>query len=237
MNNKLSELKDAADYWRKVKSGELPAPGPNEISITVCTLDGAVSRISALLAELEREIEMRAQNLEIKTLLAEKVKGLETKLWDSQQLVDAKSSSQIELRSKISSIEESSRKDMAWRGERLCELEDSLEAAEKRIAELEAIRSDASQVFKEIGNELGCNPDNESIMVAIDDLKATQMTGPLKDVLKRNIELEAKLATPVRLPDIRSDDYHETGWFQHMKYYRDVERAISAAGFTVEGDE
>lgn len=53
MDNKLSELKDVVDYWRKVKSGELPAPGPNEISITVCTLDGAVSRIAALLAELE----------------------------------------------------------------------------------------------------------------------------------------------------------------------------------------
>ncbi len=48
---------------------------------------------------------------------------------------------------------------------------------------------------------------------------------------------EKRLATPVRLPDIRSDDYHETGWFQHMKYYRDVERSLRAAGFTVEGDE
>lgn len=47
---------------------------------------------------------------------------------------------------------------------------------------------------------------------------------------------EKRLATPVRLPDIRSDDYHETGWFQHMKYYRDVERSILAAGFTM-GDE
>lgn len=97
----------------------------------------------------------------------------------------------------------------------------------KRIAELEAIRSDASQVFKEIGNELGCNPDNESIMMAIDDMKATQMTGPLALIIKRAEEmerilegitpemiaggwtakgisdyaksLEAKLATPVQL--------------------------------------
>ncbi|WP_312427427.1 hypothetical protein [Serratia sp. (in: enterobacteria)] len=69
-----------------------------------------------------------------------------------------------------------------------------LEAKDKRIAELEVIRADASLVFSEIGTELGCNPDNESIMMAIDDLKATQMTGPLKDVLKRNIELEAKTA-------------------------------------------
>ncbi|WP_440482503.1 hypothetical protein [Serratia marcescens] len=54
--------------------------------------------------------------------------------------------------------------------------------------------------------------------------------------LERAEEAEKRLATPVRLPDIRSDDYHETGWFQHMKYYRDVERSIRAAGFAV-GDE
>ncbi|BEO13071.1 hypothetical protein SMQC17_11010 [Serratia marcescens] len=93
--------------------------------------------VSALLAELEREQEMRAQNLEIKTLLAEKVKTLETKLWDSQQLVDVKSHSQIELRSQISNLEERNRKDMSWRGKRICELDDLLEAANKRIAELE----------------------------------------------------------------------------------------------------
>ncbi|WP_195905052.1 hypothetical protein, partial [Serratia marcescens] len=44
----------------------------------------------------------------------------------------------------------------------------------KRITELEAVKADASQVFKEIGNELGCNPDNESIMMAIDALKAPE---------------------------------------------------------------
>ncbi|HHJ0461126.1 TPA: hypothetical protein ACQDQ8_005011 [Serratia marcescens] len=96
--------------------------------------------IAALLAELEREQEMRAQNLEIKTLLAEKVKTLETKLWDSQQLVDAKSHSQIELRSQISNLEERNRKDMSSRGKRICELDDLLEAANKRIAELERSR-------------------------------------------------------------------------------------------------
>lgn len=52
------------------------------------------------------------------------------------------------------------------------ELLAELEAKDKRIAELEAVKADASQVLKEIGNELGCNPDNESIMMAIDALKA-----------------------------------------------------------------
>ncbi|HEI9764865.1 TPA: hypothetical protein SLN34_003045 [Serratia marcescens] len=103
-----------------------------------------------------------------------------------------------------------------------------LEAKDKRIAELGGVCSDASQVFKEIGTELGCNPDNESIMMAIDELKATQMTGPLKDVLKRNIELEKRLATPVRLPPADSQG----------RYHGMLTRfAIKKAGFTVEGDE
>ncbi|BEN46175.1 hypothetical protein SMKC056_31210 [Serratia marcescens] len=93
-----------------------------------------------------------------------------------------------------------------------------LEAKDKRIAELEAIRADASQVFKEIGNELGCNPDNESIMMAIDALKE-------------------RLATPVRLP--------RTFWYEHddlaheipVLEKKKVVAAICGAGFTVEGDE
>lgn len=87
-----------------------------------------------------------------------------------------------------------------------------------RIEELEAIRADASQVFKEIGNELGCNPDNESIMMAIDELKK-------------------RLATPVRLPNKNDDEFWFDNVFQVAKFDRSVERAIRAAGFTVEGDE
>ncbi|CAI0959382.1 Uncharacterised protein [Serratia liquefaciens] len=124
MYNKQNVLKDVADYWRKVKSGELPAPGPNEISITVCTLDGAVSRIAALLAELE--------------------------------------------------------------------------AKDKRIAELE--------------NDLGLKhirAVEEALIFATD----------------RNSELEAKLATPVRL----SDSTHPRCRLQHAD-------DIRAAGFTVESD-
>lgn len=49
----MDNLKATADYWRKVKSGELPGPGPNEIDITARAVDGAVSRIAALMAELE----------------------------------------------------------------------------------------------------------------------------------------------------------------------------------------
>lgn len=143
--------------------------------------------------------------------------------------------------------------------------EAKLEAKDKRIAELEAIRSDASQVFKEIATELGCNPDNEPIMMAIDELKSTQMAGPLALIIKRAEEmerilegvtpemiaggwtakgisdyaksLEAKLATPVRLP--------RTLWYEHddlpheipVLEKKKVVAEIRAAGFKVEGDE
>ncbi|BEO65049.1 hypothetical protein SMQE31_05570 [Serratia marcescens] len=88
----------------------------------------------------------------------------------------------------------------------------------KRIDELEAVKADASQVFKEIGNELGCNPDNESIMMAIDALKE-------------------RLATPVRLPLLYSPDPWmspdpDGTWLDK----EDVKKSIRAAGFTVEGD-
>ncbi|CVB30589.1 hypothetical protein [Serratia marcescens] len=94
--------------------------------------------------------------------------------------------------------------------------ETKLAEKDKRIAELEGVCSDASQVFKEIGNELGCNPDNESIMMAIDALKE-------------------RLATPVRLP--KTNGY----WDEQEKAFEDAitlaKRAIWRAGFKVEGDE
>lgn len=94
-------------------------------------------------------------------------------------------------------------------------LESVIYARDTRIAELEAIRSDASQVFKEIGNELGCNPDNESIMMAIDELKK-------------------RLATPVRLQSPWVDKAGNRWLLEGTT--ADV---IRAAGFavTVEGDE
>lgn len=171
--------------------------------------------VSAMLAELEREQEMRAQNLEIKTLLAEKVKTLETKLWDSQQLVDAKSHSQIELRSQISNLEERNRKDMSSRGKRICELDDLLEAANKRITELEEefafIMGQNDGMVRELEAKdkriaeleaktamtMGVGSGNGNLFVHgdYDSIKAAQA------IVLENESLRAKLATPVRLPD------------------------------------
>lgn len=112
-----------------------------------------------------------------------------------------------------------------------------LEAKDKRIAVLEAIRADSSQVFKEIGNELGCNPDNESIMMAIDELKKdnTSLRDQRAGLVQAASELGAKLATPVRLPDVLF--IKVSGSAVPVMHAGRVKERVRAAGFTVEGDE
>lgn len=58
----------------------------------------------------------------------------------------------------------------------------------------------------------------------------------------RNSELEAKLATPVRLPDPSQDKWLQWSGdynFRSVAYFSAVKKAVRAAGFTftVEGDE
>ncbi|MGM1190493.1 hypothetical protein [Serratia liquefaciens] len=122
-----------------------------------------------------------------------------------------------------------------------------LEAKDKRIAELKTIRADASQVFKEIGNELGCNPDNESIMMAIDAVKEREKrvvalaggNADLWETMAARLEAaEAKLATPVRLSELCGDGENDNEYTEGLNDgINQSAKVIRAAGFTVEGDE
>ncbi|HGM6832007.1 TPA: hypothetical protein ACKQCE_000541 [Serratia marcescens] len=58
-----------------------------------------------------------------------------------------------------------------------------------------------------------------------------------EDAEKRIAELEAKLATPVRLPNKNDAEFWFDGVFQVAKFDRAVERSVSAAGFKFVGDE
>ncbi|WP_421105807.1 hypothetical protein [Serratia marcescens] len=121
----------------------------------------------------------------------------------------------------------------------------------QRIAELEAIRADISQVLKEIGNELGCNPDNESIMMAIDALKEREKrvvalaggNAELWETMAARLEAaEAKLATPlvINLPE-RRDDSHDWDGVSQTEAFNTCRsicglmfrQQLRAAGFTV----
>ncbi|HFF8937700.1 hypothetical protein [Serratia marcescens] len=70
---------------------------------------------------------------------------------------------------------------------------------------------------------------------------ADKRIAELSRLLAHNIEraeaAEAKLATPVRLPNKNDDEFWFDNVFQVAKFDRAVERAISAAGFKFVGDE
>ncbi|MCE9941747.1 hypothetical protein [Serratia liquefaciens] len=72
MYNKQNALKDVADYWRKVKSGELPAPSPNDIDFTIWTSEAAIRRIAELesCSRLEYTRRVERENAELKAKLA-----------------------------------------------------------------------------------------------------------------------------------------------------------------------
>lgn len=116
-----------------------------------------------------------------------------------------------------------------------------------RIAELGFIRQSTSQVFNEIDNELGCNPDNESIMMTMDELKEREKrvvalangNSELWETMAARLEAaEAKLATPVRLPDRYSIDCGVcTDPSGEWLSYHDVIAALREQGLKVEGDE
>ncbi|MGF2255049.1 hypothetical protein ACE5I6_16345 [Yersinia ruckeri] len=60
------------------------------------------------------DLEFGRYQHEIAGLLRDKVKRLEIDLWDSKQLISAKSESQHELRQEISELKEKNRKESAW---------------------------------------------------------------------------------------------------------------------------
>ncbi|HIE1341535.1 TPA: hypothetical protein ACXJUU_000959 [Serratia marcescens] len=84
-----------------------------------------------------------------------------------------------------------------------------LEAKDKRIAELEQVPT--IKHMRSVEEAMICATDRVS-------------------------ELEAKLATPVRLPSKNDSEFWFDGVFQVARFDRAVERAIRAAGFTV-GEE
>lgn len=81
---------------------------------------------------------------ELNELLREKVKKLESDLWDKEQLRQVYSEKSFNLDSKLRELEARNQKDFVWRGNEISrlndevdELKEKLEAAERSIAELE----------------------------------------------------------------------------------------------------
>lgn len=95
-----------------------------------------------------------------------------------------------------------------------------------RIAEMEAGHQEAAKQIASWRRIAKQNIEEREKDLAALDAERQKITG-----------LEAKLATPVRLPNKNDDEFWFDNVFQVAKFDREVERAIRAAGFTVEGDE
>ncbi|HFD2060271.1 TPA: hypothetical protein ACF2D8_001086 [Serratia marcescens] len=82
-----------------------------------------------------------------------------------------------------------------------------------------------------------CPPDwmvDEGKVTELKPLYSQEYVSALK---QRIAKLEAKLATPVRLPNKNDAEFWFDGVFQVAKFDRAVERAVSEAGFKFVGDE
>ncbi|CVA86802.1 hypothetical protein [Serratia marcescens] len=99
--------------------------------------------------------------------------------------------------------------------------ETKLEAKDKRIADLEAgLLNSHHRLMNTTQN---CSEWERKAISNFDECA---------NMSQRIEELEAKLATPVRLPDPDENDYG----YQSISYLQAID-AINDAGFTVEGDE
>ncbi|EJE9652975.1 ead/Ea22-like family protein [Salmonella enterica] len=98
---------------------------------------------------------------ELNELLREKVKKLESDLWDKEQLRQVYSEKSFNLDSKVRELEARNQKDFVWRGNEISrlndevdELKEKLEAAEKRNAEqreyYEGVIADGSKRIAEL---------------------------------------------------------------------------------------
>ncbi|EDJ0400832.1 ead/Ea22-like family protein [Salmonella enterica] len=92
---------------------------------------------------------------ELNELLREKVKKLESDLWDKEQLRKVYSEKSFNLDSKVRELEARNQKDFVWRGNEISrlndevdELKEKLEAAERSMAEQSAIVAAAEKLVR-----------------------------------------------------------------------------------------
>ncbi|EHI2134349.1 ead/Ea22-like family protein [Salmonella enterica] len=142
---------------------------------------------------------------ELNDLLREKVKKLESDLWDKEQLRLVYSEKSFNLDSKVRELEARNQKDFVWRGNEISrlndevdELKEKLEAAEKRNAKLQSENAYIRNRFKELDLLIGKN-----ILVMQAAIIEWQSTGDAKSGLAW---IYNALFGPGELPDESEKD-------------------------------
>lgn len=157
---------------------------------------------------------------ELNELLREKIKKLESDLWDKEQLRQVYSEKSFDLECKVRELEARNQKDFVWRGKEISrlndevdELKEKLAAAERRIAEQSAIVAAAEKLVRCKGryhSELNYRALAKLFGVVTPDLPplehenvhyAEAVEVEISALRQRIAELEAKLETADKLQD------------------------------------
>ncbi|EBO9882525.1 ead/Ea22-like family protein [Salmonella enterica] len=168
---------------------------------------------------------------ELNELLREKVKKLESDLWDKEQLRKVYSEKSFNLDSKVRELEARNQKDFVWRGNEISrlndevdELKEKLEAAERSMAEQSAIVAAAEKLVRCKGryhSELNYRALAKLFGVITPDLPplvhenvhyADAAEVEITALRQRIQELEAKLETADKLQDSAFRDGLKAGF-------------------------
>lgn len=168
---------------------------------------------------------------ELNELLREKIKKLESDLWDKEQLRQVYSEKSFDLECKVRELEARNQKDFVWRGKEISrlndevdELKEKLAAAEKRLAEQSAIVAAAEKLVRCKGryhSELNYRALAKLFGVVTPDLPPLEHENvhyadaaevEITALRQRIAELEAKLETADRLQDSAFRDGLKAGF-------------------------
>lgn len=196
-----------------------------------------------------------AELLELNELLRGKVEQLEEKLWNTDQLRKVHSEKSFELEGKVRELEARNQKDFVWRGQEIGrlndevdELKEKLQAAEKRIAELEKGHCGAPLLEREEAHvktvsgllaELGKWQQESSTWQSV----AEKQLAIAIEAEKRIAELTApdgnaiawESTTPVYIKFITDERYQKLRP-GYQKWYKPYRCSNCAAGITVKGE-
>ncbi|SXQ32486.1 hypothetical protein [Klebsiella pneumoniae] len=84
-------------------------------------------------AELVEALEKAQQSVELVDLQRDKIKRLESDLWDKEQLRKVHSEKSFELEGKVRELEARNQKDFVWRGEEIGRLNDEVDELKEKL--------------------------------------------------------------------------------------------------------
>lgn len=205
---------EIADFFAGFVEIHTELGGPNTVEEAQWQLTERVTRIaSECEAALIAALEQSQQSEEVAELLRDKVKRLESDLWDKEQLRKVYSEKSFDLEQTISSMKHEHAKNQSWLAGQVREMEDAL-----------------CKLLP------GCHYMDEPDGGDVSPLE--QVARMVADYRQKIAELEAgKLA--VKLPSLKQTESGERYvWADGVyNFKQDVVEVLRAAGITVQGDD